>query len=491
MRPSKFLPIIPGVLVLLGGVIPLSVLIFNGLTLTKLSDLPVKSLINTLILGIAVALTTTIIGSFMGIVLARTKIYFSKAILILMAMPMVISPYVLAQGWSNALLHISNSINFQGAVAVYTILVNAYVAIPMLVTYFLSKAIEPSIEEAGLILMSWPKVLLKITIPMIFQGIIFSTIVVFLLASGNFTVPMFFRFNSFSVDIFTRFAAFYDYKGAAIMSLPIILLTILLSYILFRFTAYINVINIHTEPVIIKLKTRANILIHIIIFLLLIVFVVLPASGLISGPNIISGIVLAIKLSYRSLIRSMLYGLITGVIVITAGVIIVIYNLGKVFDLAQFTLFALPGALIGIGLIVTYGGLGINDLPVLLITGLFTRYLLFGTKAFELNYRLIPPSLIDAARLYGLNTWQCFVKIILPLTLKGLIAGITLVFLFCVRDVGLSMVVYPPGGDPLSVRAFTLMANGSQKLVSGMILLQALLSLIPLIIAWPILWRQK
>ena len=176
---------------------------------------------------------------------------------------------------------------------------------------------------------------------------------------------------------------------------------------------------------------------------------------------------------------------------ITAGVIIVIYNLSEVFDLAQFILFALPGALIGIGLIVTYGGLGLNDLPVLLITGLFTRYLLFGTKAFELNYRLIPPSLIDAARLYGIKPWQRFTRIILPITLKGLIAGITLVFLFCIRDVGLSMVVYPPGGDPLSVRAFTLMANGSQKLVSGMILLQALLSIIPLIIAWPILWRQK
>ena len=39
-------------------------------------------------------------------------------------------------------------------------------------------------------------------------------------------------------------------------------------------------------------------------------------------------------------------------------------------------------------------------------------------------------------------------------------------YVFCVRDVAISIVVYPPGNDTLPVRILTLMANGAPSLIS-------------------------
>jgi iron(III) transport system permease protein len=55
-----------------------------------------------------------------------------------------------------------------------------------------------------------------------------------------------------------------------------------------------------------------------------------------------------------------------------------------------------------------------------------------------------------------------------------------LAFVFCIRDVETSALLYPPGGEPLSVRLFTLEANGPPAVVSAMAAVLGLLVIIPL-----------
>ncbi len=57
--------------------------------------------------------------------------------------------------------------------------------------------------------------------------------------------------------------------------------------------------------------------------------------------------------------------------------------------------------------------------------------------------------------------------IIVPAALPGVVAAWIVAFIFCLRDVGASLLVCPAGADPLSVRIFTLMANGSPSLISA------------------------
>ena len=69
--------------------------------------------------------------------------------------------------------------------------------------------------------------------------------------------------------------------------------------------------------------------------------------------------------------------------------------------------------------------------------------------------------------------------ITIPLARKGLVAAWLLAFLFCLRDTGLAMVVYPPGGETLPIRLFTLMANGRPSLISALCVLILLSAAVP------------
>ncbi len=69
--------------------------------------------------------------------------------------------------------------------------------------------------------------------------------------------------------------------------------------------------------------------------------------------------------------------------------------------------------------------------------------------------------------------------ITLPLVKQGLMAGWLVAYIFCLRDTGISMIVNPPGRDPLTVRTFTLMANNPMELISALCVIMILAVLIP------------
>jgi len=70
--------------------------------------------------------------------------------------------------------------------------------------------------------------------------------------------------------------------------------------------------------------------------------------------------------------------------------------------------------------------------------------------------------------------------VVAPLARRGLIAAWLIAYIFCLRDIGISMVVYPPGSDTLPVRILTLMANGAPSLIAALCIILILVTLLPL-----------
>ena len=56
-------------------------------------------------------------------------------------------------------------------------------------------------------------------------------------------------------------------------------------------------------------------------------------------------------------------------------------------------------------------------------------------------------------------------------------------FVFALRDVAISIVVYPPGADTLPVRILTLMANGAPSLIAALCIILIAATLLPLAVA--------
>ena len=66
-----------------------------------------------------------------------------------------------------------------------------------------------------------------------------------------------------------------------------------------------------------------------------------------------------------------------------------------------------------------------------------------------------------------------------------MIAAWLIGFIFCLRDLGASMLVYPPGQETLPVRIYTLMANGAPNLIAALCVILVSVTLIVLaIFSW-------
>ncbi len=64
----------------------------------------------------------------------------------------------------------------------------------------------------------------------------------------------------------------------------------------------------------------------------------------------------------------------------------------------------------------------------------------------------------------------------MPVHRRGLCGVFLLTLIFCLRDLETAIPLYPPGGEPLNVRIFTLEANGPEPVVAALALLQVLLT---------------
>jgi iron(III) transport system permease protein len=70
--------------------------------------------------------------------------------------------------------------------------------------------------------------------------------------------------------------------------------------------------------------------------------------------------------------------------------------------------------------------------------------------------------------------------VVAPLANRGLVAAWLISYVFCLRDLGISMIVYPPGNDTLPVRILTLAANGAPNLIAALCIILIVATLLPL-----------
>src|SRR5260370_5847211 len=77
------------------------------------------------------------------------------------------------------------------------------------------------LEEAGRRALGWTAVLRRITVPLSAPGILFSLVLVLLLAIGELSVPSFLRYPVLPVLSFTQFAASYNFGAATAAAVPL------------------------------------------------------------------------------------------------------------------------------------------------------------------------------------------------------------------------------------------------------------------------------
>lgn len=459
----------------------------------------------SLSLSFFTTLVATTIGLPLGILFGKSDLPFRRTFTVLFSLPLLLPPYLIAVSWFHVLgregllAHIlgSNATEMTsswlfGLPGCVLVLVTAFMPVVLLLTMTYLRTVDPRLEEAARLVAPWRLVLRIIIIPLIIPGILLASILVFVLTLGEFSVPMFLRYGVFPVESFMQFSAFYNYEAGTAAAIPLVFIVFLILLVERGFlrerTYQIRPTPSEGEALLIRLGLSRWWL-FALVGLFCFFNTVFPFVLLVIQSASLSSYLQGLARAGDSLVRSFIFAAIGGSVLTILGYLTgylihtKAFSFWRTVDSLTIFLFALPSPIIGIGMISLWNQPATNFIyatPAIIILGYVTQYTALTSRMTVSTLVQIPPSMEEAAQVVGARWIRRVIWIVAPLAKRGLIAGWLVGYIFCLRDTGISMMVYPPGRDTFPVRIFTLMANSPAELVAALCVIMIGTTLLPL-----------
>jgi iron(III) transport system permease protein len=481
------------------------------LTTSEQQALPMA---HSLLLSSLTSALATIAGVTLGLLLGKTNLPLRHSLMALFAVPLLLPPYVIATAWvailgkggliGHALPSTTSEFLSSALFGLYGctgVLFTTFMPIVVLLTISYMGAANPRWEDAARLVSGWPSILRRITLPSIASGIAFAAVLVFLLTFGEVGVPTFLRYPVYPVEALTQFAAFYDFRAATASSVPMLLVTsiiLILEYGVRR--GYVSELQVAApgDPRAQIELGRWRLPVFVIVAGSALVLVLLPLLALLVQSSSAGAYVEAFSRASDSIIHSLAFAVVGASLLTLLGFFcgLLIRDsalpLARIIDGLALFLFTLPGTVIGIGLIGLWNKPMTNVIygtPAIIILGYLAQYSVLPMRITSATLARIPRSLEDAARLSGASWFTTLMRVVAPLANRGFMAAWLIGYVFCLRDVGITMSVYPPGYDTLPVRILTLAANGTPDLIAALCVILIAATLLPLGVVGP--WLRE
>jgi iron(III) transport system permease protein len=471
---------------------------------------------NSLGLALTTTLISTLIGLPLGLLLAKTDLPLRRVFVLLFTLPMVIPPYITAVSWADVLGPHGLASRFFGEGTARNVsgllfglpgcilvLTTTFMPAVMLATMTFALTINPRLEEAARLSARPLRVLRDITVPLIRPGVLLAATLVFLLSLGEFGVPTFLRYQVFAVESFTQFTVSYNFGAATASAIPLALLTfVVLGIEWFVLREKIQALRPAGEggdAFVVPLRSH-RVWLFALVSVLCAIVVVTPLFSLLMQAGSWQTYMRALQVVGDSLIRSIFLAAVGATALTALGFFIgyLIHTralpIWRAVDAGIVLLFALPGTVIGMGLIALWNHSATNLIyatPLIILFGYLAQYVALTGRITVAGLALVPESMEEAAASAGASWMRRVGLIVLPLMKRALALGWLIAYIFCLRDTGITMLVYPPGYDTLPVRIFTLMANGAPSLIAAACVLMIATTVLPLLGAALLMRTQR
>lgn len=452
-------------------------------------------LFNSLLLAGTTTLLASLLGTSVAMGLSALSGFWRGLGQGLYLLPLLIPPYLHALGWMSvagrrqgleqvaSLLVGPDRLAFSAYGFWPAALVLALSLFPIVTLFTLSglQSLEPELlEEASLLRPGWP-VATRILFPLILPWVVSGAGLVLALSLLEYGVPSVLQYNVYSMEIYAAFSQDNDPVRAGALATPLVLAAACLlglSQLPLGGNPLRGVpgrsANLRTTewPALPQALLRPSLLIALLSVVAPVLVLLsrcgsaqcLAAAGAAAPRELLLSLtVAAVGASLASAVATPLaLALVQGSLAAHTGWLVCALPM------------ALPAPLMGIGLILVTGSAGwawSQDTPFVLVWGHLARLLPFAVFAAASQLRRVDPLLVDAAQLHDVGWWRRLARIELPLVAPALVLAWLVVFALSLGELGVSLLVAPPGQATLPMRIYNLMHYGASDVVAGLALL--------------------
>lgn len=454
---------------------------FSQLSEIIVSARTVELIVNSLVLTIAVSITSMVLGTAQAWLCTRTNLPSKRLYRLAAVLPLAFPSYVLAFSW----LAFVPSINgFLGAWLVLSISTSPYVFLA--VTAALSRHNSSSEEVARTLGKTQLAVARTITWPAVRPAVLGASLLVALYTLSDFGAVSLMRYDAFTRAIYNAYRASFDRNTAAALALVLILITLVLVKYQ-RQSSSAEVIK-STEQYR-YIETQLGIWRTPVQLLLIAWFslsVLIPISSIIywmivgqSSAN--SGQV------FRALLNTLSYGFVGGLVVSVIGLAIAItivrYGATKLVRVEQsiYLTHALPGVVIALSFVflVNLSMPALYQTSFLVILAYIALFLPNAVAVLKVPISQVPTGVEEVSRTLGSSPMQTVRRVIVPAAWPGILGASAFVALTVIKELPATLILRPTGIETLATRLWSATSVGSFSAAAPYALLLIIVAGIP------------
>lgn len=469
-----------------------------------------RMIANSLLLGILVVLTSTVIAAPLAYLFSRTDMARHRAFDILFLVPFMTPPYIASMGWilfmqKRGLLSQLVPGLPDGAPAFFTlgglVLVMSLHVFPFLLTLLRNAMdnIPSSLEESAAVLGArFPLRCRRVLLPLLAGNYAIGALLIFVKTLSEYGTPYTLGrrigFDVFTTDIH-RYAAVapISFGKAAVLASVLVTICLLLWMVqnaITRRKSYRLVGGRGVRLALTPLRGAARVLAWGYVALVLLLAIGIPYFSVIATSLIrLRGYGLAAgnftlahyaelfadnENAVSAMANSLFLGVTAATLCAVLGTAVVLAvrrargRTGRLLEAAGLLPEMLPGIVLVIGLMLFWNEIYdilplYNTLGILVVTytALFLPYTIqYVTSSFT----QISGSLLDAGRVFGGSRFYIFRRITFPLLLKGIAAGWMMTFIISVRELVAPSLIAPPNTLVVSTYIMREFEQGSVSL---------------------------
>ena len=433
---------------------------------------------NTILLAVAVTLTTIVLGLATAWLTTRTDLPRAKLWSTLVTVPLVIPSYVgamaiLAATGNNGML--SQALHAVGLPAIPTAtgFWPAWLTLSLwnfsfvhLLTVPVMKRLDPSLEEIsrGLGASRW-RTFTTIVLPQLRPALVASSLLVSLYVLSEFGAVSMLRFDTFTRAIYSQWAGRLDPGPALFLAglLSIAALVIVLFQQRARGRAVLYSNRPSREPRRHRLSRGERIGARVFLGAIVALALVLPVSTFlwwtIKGMALGNSPLSVIPHATRSIFISAVAALVIAVAALPVAVLAVRYasRRARALESIAWTTYSMPHLAVGLAFLILGVGIlrPIYQTLVLLTIVYLAMFLPLALGSVGAGMRRIGPGMEEMSRSLGVGTWGTLRRVTFPLVRRSMLAGGALAFLSVMKELPATLLLRPTGFDTLPVRIWS------------------------------------